>query len=74
MLDSAAIREAVEGNSLRNSELLAVLQAKGVPLDMKQKIDFHFWAWHEADAHQLSGDLSAWRGGVGLIASVEPNA
>jgi hypothetical protein len=44
MLDETTIREAIDGNTRRNAELLDVLREKGIALDVSRKIEFHYWA------------------------------
>jgi regulator of RNase E activity RraB len=57
MLDDNSIQEAIEGNTRRNAELLTILRGKGVVLDASHTIEFHYWAWNQANAIRLKNTL-----------------
>jgi hypothetical protein len=44
-------------HSARNEQLIAVLKKKVVSLTEARTIDLHFWAWSEAGARSIAGEL-----------------
>lgn len=71
MLDETTIREAIDGNTRRNAELLDVLREKGIALDVSRKIEFHYWAWSESDAAKLKEVLIQAGAAVKEITAIE---
>lgn len=59
MLNEDEIDESLRAHRARNSELLRVIQAKGVDLKKAFTVDHHFWAPNRQSATALGAELSA---------------
>jgi regulator of RNase E activity RraB len=57
MREQLSFTEKLQGHKNRNTELLANLRAKNVPLDQPRAVELHFWANGQASAAQLSFEL-----------------